>query len=121
MVRVLLENLPAAQLTTSFLMFRDALSLTAQPIPLCSALLSTMSILKKGIDVAKAGKFDNSRTFRKNLGQFILSFSLASIFIGLGAWILAKLYFIQTCDSHMWNLSTGCMHLHSRNLLDFVV
>ncbi|CAE7864614.1 unnamed protein product [Symbiodinium necroappetens] len=45
---------------------------------------------------------------------FLVIFGAVPVFMMLGgfgglAWVLAKVIFIFRCDSHVWNLSTGCV------------
>ena len=36
--------------------------------------------------------------------------NLPVLCFGMVLWTSAKIYFAFQCDSHMWNLTSGCMH-----------
>ena len=42
---------------------------------------------------------------------FVGAIGVVMMLAGLGglAWVVAKVVFIFRCDSHVWNLSTGCV------------
>jgi len=96
---VVLENCTSGMLSSSFLMFRGVEDLLDQPIALISALLSAAALLMKGLDYLRQGL----------AGQCIGI--LAPFPILVAAWIFAKLYFMQTCPGHAWQLTSGCMEL----------
>jgi len=119
LTRVLFENIPSGMIASSFLMFSGVQDLTEQPIALVSALLSAGALLKKGVDVlggpriTTEPRLPHQAASQQAIPQLspppcVLNFA-GLVIIGMGAWILAKLYFIQTCPDHAWQITSGCL------------
>ena len=115
----LLENVPQIYLSTSMfaLTFKDTDTGT-KALQLCSLTLSTLSLLDlcfKGV----LGLVAVYRARTRELGSldycFALSFALLPFTIV--PLCAARVYHAFQCDSHLWNLTTGCVEVPQPNLL----
>jgi len=119
--RVLLENGPSGLIAASFVMFTGVDNLLEQPIGLACAILSAAAMFKKSVDllliaVKKACMKSDSPSLDCCSPSLdccaVGTLFILGLAIGLvDAWIIAKLWFIQTCPDHAWELTAGCMKL----------
>jgi len=94
--RVLLENCVQLWLQSSFfgVMF-NSLDWAAKGKVLASLALGLLGATYKSVVAIKAGHAGALPSF---------------LTLGMVWWSLMKIYFVFQCDSHMWNLTSGCVH-----------
>lgn len=108
--KVALENVPQLVLQSSFfaLVF-DQLTPVGRAKVLFSILMGLASASQKILEammVLVKAISQNEATLNCSKWVFSASFMLAFLPV---LWTVAKLYFIFHCESHMWNLGSGCV------------
>jgi hypothetical protein len=109
--RALFQNAVQVSIETSLLMFLGVQSITDEPMILFNCVLSLTSMFKRFSDMWRMACRECYG--RDNLNSCApVATGLALILIGLAAWNVAKLYFIEVCPHHAWRLSSGCFLMH---------
>lgn len=106
--KLLFENLLQSLMQASFISLTfDSMDSTGRTKALVSLGLSFATSTHKLIDV--------TASYWQFRGR---SFVLSSVFVGLLyfsylilLWVVAKVYYSFVCESHVWNLSSGCVHV----------
>lgn len=104
LTRVLLENCFQLWLQSSFLgLVFERLSSSARQKALFSLILGLLSATYKSALAAKA-------TIDCRSGYCLWAI-VPLIALGMVVWTAAKIYFAWHCERHLWNLTSGCVHL----------
>lgn len=109
--QALLEAAPQGTFNITLIMLLGVQSLLAQPVTLASCLLSVVSLVKKGFLM-----LSNANTLRRIVhGSELMVPALFAAFgltlICIAAWNVARLYYIETCPHHAWQITSGCISL----------
>eukprot|EP00434_Breviolum_minutum_P043983 symbB.v1.2.039236.t1/scaffold6432.1/size18157/2 len=105
LTKILLENVVQLWLQTSFLSLSfEHLDTKAKIQSLASILVGVMVTSSKLTELPLA--FTRVHVPKEIMACELLLFTLGLLFL---MWIIAKMIFIFRCDSHVWNLSTGCV------------
>ncbi|CAE7378246.1 unnamed protein product [Symbiodinium sp. CCMP2592] len=120
--KLVLENLLQLWLQSSYLSLSfERMDTSARGQAMASIGVGLLVAGGKGIQISvilltmmHEGGRDACRDACEDCQGFSLGLGIIGVFMmiaGFGglAWVLAKVVFIFRCDSHVWNLSTGCI------------